>query len=208
MPLLTGAMSVRRYRVIGRSDNLGREKLVELLGEHCFREPRSAAKGGRNLGWVTLENLCDTDFSTQNVFFDQYFCFSLRIDDKRLPTKLVSALLDLRIREWLAEGGRERIPAIVKKEMREQLELEMLPRQLPAVGVHDVSWDLKDDVVRLFSTSGGTNETFRTHFAKTFALETRPVGPLHLIAEHKKSGSWVPALDQIGYADYRPEARR
>ncbi len=130
MPLLSGAMSVRRYRVIGRTDAYGREQLVELLTEQCFREPRSAAKGGRNLGWVTLENLCDTDFSTQNVFFDQYFCFSLRIDDKRLPARLVSGLLDLRIRDWLAESGRDRIPSIIKKEMREQLKMLRGSRQL------------------------------------------------------------------------------
>lgn len=208
MPLLTGALGGRRYRVIGDFNPEIRETYLDRLREEAFREPRSAAKGGENLGWVTLHNLCDTEFSGESCFFTQYFCFSLRIDNKRLPAKLVKALLELRMRDWLAESGREKVPTVVKKEMREQLELELFPRQLPSVAVHDVCWDLTRGTAHFFSNSGRANEVFRTLFAKSFQLETRPIGPLQLIAEHGQADTWVPALDRIGYADYRPEAPR
>lgn len=208
MPLLSGAMSARRYRVVADFDETGfREKLLERLTEEAFREPLSAAKGGENYGWVTLENLCDTDFAANKVLFNQYVSFSLRIDNKRLPGKLVKALLDLRIRAWLTETGRERAPGPVKKEMLEQIELELFPRQLPAVAVHDICWDLTARVVWFFSSSNKANELFRTLFAKTFLAETRPIGPLQLIAASKEAALWVPALDRIGYADYRPNRR-
>ncbi len=208
MPLLTGAMSARRYSVVAEFDDAGlRERLLERLAEEAFREPLSAAKGGENYGWVTLENLCDVDFSPSKVMFNQYVCFSLRIDNKRLPGKLVKALLDLRIRAWLAESGRERVPGPVKKEMLEQIELELYPRQLPAVAVHDICWDLAAKKVWFFSNSNKANELFRTLFAKTFQADTRPLGPLQLIARSAQAGAWVPALDRIGYADYRPGRR-
>jgi len=208
MPLLTGAISARRYSVVVDLDEAGfRDRILEGLSENAFREPLSAAKGGENYGWVTLENLCDVDFSTNKVLFNQYACFSLRIDNKRLPGKLVKALLDLRIRAWLKETGRERVPGPVKKEMLEQIELELYPRQLPAVAVHDVCWDMPGKKVWIFSTSNKVNELFRTLFAKTFLAETRPIGPLQLIANAPRSAEWVPALDRIGYADYRPDRR-
>jgi len=208
MPLLSGAMSTRRYRVVADFQAAGfRDALLERLSEEAFREPLSAAKGGENYGWVCLENLCDTDFSTNKVLFNQYACFSLRIDNKRLPGKLVKALLDLKIRAWLKETGRERAPGPIKKEMLEQIELELFPRQLPAVAVHDICWDLTSKVIWIFSTSNKVNELFRTLFAKTFQAETRPIGPLQLIAGSKHADTWVPALDRIGYADYRPDRR-
>ncbi|MCO4774341.1 MAG: recombination-associated protein RdgC [Deltaproteobacteria bacterium] len=208
MPLLTGAMSARRYSVIAEFEDAGlRDKLLDRLAEEAFREPLSAAKGGENYGWVTLENLCDVDFSASKVLFNQYVCFSLRIDNKRLPGKLVKALLDLRVRAWLKESGRERVPGPVKKEMLEQIELELYPRQLPAVSVHDICWDLGAKKVWFFSNSNKANELFRTLFAKTFLAETRPIGPLQLIATSEQAETWVPALDRIGYADYRPSRR-
>jgi DNA recombination-dependent growth factor C len=208
MPLLSGAISARRYRVVADYAETGfRDKLLERLSEDAFREPLTAAKGGENYGWVTLENLCDTDFAPNKVLFNQYMSFSLRIDNKRLPGKLVKALLDLRIRAWLAETGRERAPGPVKKEMLEQIELELYPRQLPAVAVHDICWDLTNQVVWFFSNSNKANELFRTLFAKSFLAETRPIGPLQLIAHSDRAGEWVPALDRIGYADYRPDRR-
>lgn len=205
MPLLTGAVSARRYRVVADFDEVGfRDKLLERLTEEAFREPLSAAKGGENYGWVTLENLCDTDFAPGKVLFNQYACFSLRIDNKRLPGKLVKALLELRIRAWLQESGRERAPGPVKKEMLEQIELELYPRQLPAVAVQDVCWDLANKQVWFFSTSNKSNELFRTLFAKTFQAETRPIGPLQLIAHAPDASDLVNALETIDYADYRP----
>lgn len=209
MPLLTGAMSARRYAVVAEFDEGGlRDAIPERLAEEAFREPLSAARGGENYGWVTLENLCDVDFAPNRVLFNQYACFSLRIDNKRLPGRLVKALLDLRIRAWLKESGRERVPGPVKKEMLEQIELELYPRQLPTVAVHDVCWDLAAGTVWFFSTSNKANELFRTLFAKTFQADTRPIGPLQLIAGSRHADRWVPALDRIGYADYRPGRER
>jgi len=205
---MSGAMGARRYRVIADFQEVGlRDRLLDRLAGEAFREPLSAAKGGENVGWVTLTNLCDTDFAADKVLFNQYMAFSLRMDNKRLPGKLVKALLDLRVRAWLAETGRERVPGPVKKEMLEQIELELYPRQLPAVAVHDVCWDLSSHTVWFFSNSNKANELFRMLFSKTFQAETRPIGPLQLIAGHKRSSEWVAALDRIGYADYRPDGR-
>lgn len=208
MPLLSGAMGARRYRVIADFQDVGlRDRLLDRLAGEAFREPLSAAKGGENVGWVTLTNLCDTDFAPDKVLFNQYMAFSLRMDNKRLPGKLVKALLDLRVRDWLSESGRERVPAPVKSEMLDQIELELYPRQLPAVAVHDVCWDLSSQTIWFFSNSNKANELFRMLFAKTFQAETRPIGPLQLIAGHLRAGEWVSALDRIGYADYRPDGR-
>jgi recombination associated protein RdgC len=208
MPLLSGAMGARRYQVLLQPDPPPRERWLEALAEKAFREPPSAAKAGENHGWVSLHNLCITEFEHEDCFYNQYLCFSLRMDRKAIPAKLLRALLDLRMRDWMAEMNREKVPAAVKRELKEQLELELLPRQLPSVAAHDVAWDTARGVVWFFNSGNKANEVFRILFGQTFDLETRPIGALQLIADNKEADQWVPKLDSIGHSDYRPEVPR
>ncbi len=204
MPLLTGAMGCRRYRVLNQPESIPRDEWLSALHEHRFREPPSSARGGENLGWVSLQNLCVTEFTHEGCFFNQYFAWSFRIDNKKLPGKLLAALLDLRIQDWLAETGRERIPSRVKGEIKEQLELELFPRQLPSVAAHDIAWDLKEETIRIFTNSAKVNESFRILFSQSFGLETRAIGPVDLVAEHRNADAWMTRVDVIGHSDYRP----
>ena len=208
MPLLTGAMGFRRYRVAEAPSSLDREALLTALEDHAFRKPPSAATGGETTGWVHINNLCITEFPYEECWFNQYLIFSLRIDNKTLPAKLLRAMLDLRCNEWLAESGREKVPATVRRELREQLELELFPRQLPRVTSHDICWDTSTHIVRFFNTSERVNEIFRILFFRTFGFSTVPVGTVELAAAHPKAGQWMPALDRLGHCDYRPEAGR
>ena len=208
MPLLAGAMGLRRYRVVDAPSSIDRDAMLEVLSKNAFRKPPSMATGGENIGWVNLHNLCITDFSLEDCWYNQYFCFSLRVDNKRLPARLLKAMLDLRVREWLADTGREKIPTPLRSELREQLEIELFPRQLPAVAAHDVCWDTATDVLRFFSTSEKANEMFRVLFHRSFGLETRPLAPVELVAGHSRASGWLPELDRVGHCDYRPEAAR
>lgn len=208
MPLLTGAMGCRRYRVLNFPERPDRDAMLAALGEHAFRESPSSVKSGENIGWVNLRNLCVATFDAQTSLFDPYLCWSLRIDARRLPAKLFKALLELRVEEWLAGTGREKAPATVKAELREQLEMEMLPRQLPSVAVHDVCWDLASGVVRLFANGNKANEAFRVLFSQTFGLETRTIGPVDLAWMNRPGDAWLSRLDAIGHSDYRPLEQR
>jgi len=198
-------MGCRRYRVLNQPAAIPRDEWLGALREHRFREPPSSALGGETLGWTALQNLCVTEFTHESCFFNQYFCWSLRIDNKTLPAKLLSALLDLRIQDWLAETGRERIPARVKGEIKDQLQLELFPRQLPSVGVHEIAWDLKSETIRIFANSTKVNESFRILFSQSFGLETRAIGPVDLVAAHRNADAWMDRVDVIGHSDYRPD---
>lgn len=205
MPLFQGAMGARRYRLLQDAEIPVRELLLDKLRAEVWREPRSANKGGENLGWVSVHNLCDVDPTSDKCFYNQYFVFSLRMDSKRLPSKLFKAMLDLRLKQWMKERNRERVPAQVKKEQKEQLELELFPKQLPSVATHDICWDLSKNALWFFSNSNKANEVFRGLFQKTFGLDLQPIGALRVLAGGNDGARWVDQLDAIGHGDYRPE---
>jgi len=178
--LLQGSFTCRRYRVLGAEREGFREAALARLAEFAFREPLSAAKKGEVFGWVSVHNLTDVDFTPDKVFYSQYCAFALRTDVKKLPARLFKALLDNEHRKWMAGTGRERVPAAVKKELREKLELQLLPRQLPTVSSVDVLWDMARGEVLFFSLSAKVNDRFRKLFARTFTLDLRPLGPVRL----------------------------
>ena len=207
MPLLKGAMGATRYRVVDPPSNLNRDDLLGHLNEKAFQEPFSQAQSGETIGWVNIHNLCVYSFDPEDSCYSQYLCFSLRIDNKRLPAKLVKARVELEAQAWMRERGADRIPSQVKRELKEQLELQLLPRQLPSVVAHDVCWDLKDHKVWFFAAARKANESFRQRFGQTFDLDLAPVGVMGAVRKHAMASEWRHRLDAVGHSDYRPEHR-
>ncbi len=180
MGLLSGSFTCRRYQVLHQEGEGFREACLVRLREFAFQEPLSAAKKGETFGWVSVHNLTDIDFTPDKVFYSQYFTFALRSDIKRLPSRLFRALLDNECQKWMASTGREKIPAPVKRELRDRLELSLLPRHLPTVSAVEVMWDLSRNELLFFSLSGKVNDTFRKLFSRTFQVHLRPLGPVRL----------------------------
>lgn len=180
MGLLKGSFTCRRYVVLGPEPEGFRAFALLRLKEFAFVEPLSAARKGEVFGWVSVHNLTETGFQPDDVAYSQYLAFALRTDVKKLPARLFAALLDKECRAWLRSTGRERVPPPVKKELRERLELQLLPRQLPTVSAVEVLWDLARGEVLFFSLSERANDRFRKLFARTFDRALRPLGPVRL----------------------------
>jgi len=207
MPLLKGAMGATRYRVVNPPAELDRDDLLVRLNDAAFKEPFSQAEAGETIGWVNIHNLCVYQFDPEDTCYTQYLCFSLRVDNKRLPAKLLKARVELDAQAWMRERGADRIPSQVKRELKEQLELQLLPRQLPSVTAHDVCWDLKAHKVWFFSASRKANESFRQRFGQTFNLDLAPIAVMGAVHKHAMAEQWRHRLDAVGHSDYRPEQR-
>jgi hypothetical protein len=194
VPLLSGAITGTRYQVIGPIPT--QEYILEQLAEGAFREPLSAAKKGETFGWCSVHNLTDPPV---DVVFTQYLAFALRTDVKRLPAALFRALLDKEMRKWMAGTGRERVPALVKKELREALELSLLARHLPSVSAVDVVWDTARGEVLFLSTSVKVNDRFRKLFSRSFGVDLRPLAPVRLGLQGSANiAATLAALDAAG----------
>lgn len=203
MAILSGSMTVRRYRVAGQVPDDFRAAYTEALTDHAWREPREWSTGIEAVGWCQVHNLLDTEFTDLNQWlYNEYLVVAMRVDKKSLPAKLLKAHLDKRVGAWCEENQRPKAPAKVKADIKEQLEFEMLGRTLPRVATHEMCWNLVEGTVLFHNTSDRVNDAFRKLFRHTFGLVLLPWSPLDFLADDPELAH---ALEVQGLSDLRPD---
>jgi recombination associated protein RdgC len=184
MGVLTGGMTVRRFRVAGDVPDGWREIYRDRLNKLAFREPTGGMGKEEVEGWVQVHNLLDTSFDDHNRWlYNQYAVFALRVDKKSLPAKLFKATVQKRCQAWCVERGVEKIPNATKKEIAEKLEAEWLDRTLPRVTLTELCWNVNDGWLLIGGHSDKVADRVRTRFHRTFGLVLVPWSPLDALAD-------------------------
>ena len=183
MSILKGALTTRRYRVVGTVPEDFRATFPELLAGRAFTEPVGLVRGEQRVGWVCAEETLGVDFSILDRWlFNQYAVLALRVERKLLPGPRLKAELARRLKAWCQEHGRERAPSSVRTEIRELLEDELYARVLPRTTTIEVVWNLVEGFVLIGSASDNACDVVRQHFRETFnglaLVETGPVDHL------------------------------
>jgi len=184
MGIVTGPMTLARFRVVGDRPQGWREVFRDRLNDHAFKEPPQGQGKEEVEGWVQVHNLLDAEFDDFNRWlYNDTVVLALRVDKKRLPAKLLRATLDKRAEAWCAERDVARCPNAVKAELKEELEHEWLARTLPSVSVTDAAWNIEGGWAVLHSLSEGVADRFRKRFYRTFGLKLVPWSPLDWLAD-------------------------
>lgn len=184
MAIVSGAVTGRRFKVVGRVPEGWRETYRVQLEKMAFREPPTSSHEKIELeGWVETGNLLDTRFDDLDTWVHGEFAvFALRVDKKTLPAKLFRATVDKTCREWAESQGLEKVPARKKAEIKEALESEWLRRTLPRVQTTEVAWNVREGWAVVGALSVGTLDKVRTRFHRTFGLALHTWSPV----------DWVP----------------
>jgi len=184
MGILSGALTARRFKVVGDVPEAFRDVYREQLGQFAFRDPPNEPGKAEIEGWVQTHNLLDASFDDLNRWlYDPYALFALRIDKKVLPANLLKATVEKECTKWCAEKGVERCPNAVKTEIKERIEDEWLRRTLPKVRVTELCWNMRDQWLVLHSLSESVADRVRKRFHQTFGLRLVPWSPLDWMSD-------------------------
>jgi len=184
MGIMSGSISVRRFRVVGELPEDWRESFRERLQEFAFRTPPQEVGKEEIEGWVEAHNLLDAGFEDFNKWlYNEYILFALRVDKKRLPAKLFAATLDKRCDAWKEKNGVERVPASIRSELKDALESEWLKKTLPSVAVTEAVWHIGEEWLILHGMSDAIADRFRKRFFRTFGLRCIPWSPLDFLTD-------------------------
>jgi len=169
MGLLKGNFSFARFRVEGQLPQAFFNFVNSRITANSFRETNRSTEEKR-LGWVSATDVLDADFESANYALGDYLIFSLRIDRKIIPPKLLKIKILEEERQFLAESGKERINKQTAEGIRDKVKLELLSRMDPVPSFYDVCWALGQNMVYFSSLSDKIADDFVDLFKKTFSL--------------------------------------
>lgn len=184
MGILSGAMTARRFTVLGEIPQGFRDTWRDALREHAFSEPPVASWRDEIEGWVEIHDILATGFDDINHWFvDPYVLLALRVDKKTLPAKLFKATLAREIREWCESRSVDRCPLATRNDLKEELERKWLARALPRVSVVEACWNVDQGWLLLHSHAERAADRFRRLFTRTFDLQLVPWSPLEWVED-------------------------
>ena len=182
MGFANASVSFTRFRILDPvTDELIRE-VPDRLRKHAFVDiddlPEMHAQG-----WVSFEDFLDTEWHEAPAQKGNYFVFSLRVDNRRIPAGVIRKHVAIALRqekEELRAHNKTFISRERKKEIREQVLLRLRQRFLPVPGEFNVIWLLEKNEVWFASTQSGMIDLFMEEFLQTFDLRLDQLTPYTL----------------------------
>lgn len=189
MGLFKGAVSYRRYRLLGEVPEDHVDRFLSAATKRVFKPIEGKTDEERSCGWVSIHSALDTELGAGKVFFDDLVLFRLRVDEKKVPGPVLAAHVQKAEREHAEKNNRENLTRGERRNIREMVRLELLGRVVPAMRTFDVAVDLAEREVRFWSLARAVCEEFQELFENTFGLNLLPLGPWGL------SSKLLPPLD-------------
>ena len=169
MRLLSSSVSITRYMVSGEIQTPVLDTIYNGLTRHTIRsiDEQPAEK---TFGWTSFKNPYLPDFGGSSFVIGPYLIFSLRIDKKTIPAKVVRKLFEVEMQKQLKSSGRKFLSTNEKKTIKDHITASLY-RRIPATpNIYDLVWNMEESRLWFFSNLKAANEALETLFLKSFNL--------------------------------------
>lgn len=181
MGLLSSKNSVTRYKVSGKLEAPVHEFVYHALKDYALSTLEDEASD-MVVGWTSVDYPFAPDFEGYSFVFGTYMLFSLRIDKKSIPSKLIQKHYAQEVARRKAETGREFLARHEEKAIKDHV-INRLSRRVPSIpNVYDLIWNHPEADLWFFSNMKTANEELETLFFKSFNLHLIRLFP-YTIAE-------------------------
>lgn len=169
MQLLSNTVSLTRYRVEGKPAEPVMDTIRDGLKNQVIREIDNDP-AAKSIGWTESARPFAPDFENAQFMFGTYVVFSLRIDKKSVPAKVVSKQVNMAAAKRLAETEQTQLSKNEKREIKDSVTHRLYTRIPATPNVYDLVWDCEGGTLWFFSNLKEANEELETLFAKSFRL--------------------------------------
>ncbi len=169
MGILSASLGLTRYKVEGKLDAPLLETVARCLEKNTISEI-DQEDSEKAVGWTPFQHPFNPNFDGSLFVVGTYFVFSLRIDKKSIPAKVIKKHCILEESRKLKEDGRDYLSRNEKKMIKEQI-IAVLSQRIPATpNIYDLIWDYENGNLTFFSNTKSANEELEALFSKTFKL--------------------------------------
>jgi hypothetical protein len=169
MSLLSSSVSITRYKVEGKLKPPILESVARGLKNFAITEIDEDISD-KATGWTSFHKPYQPDFTGSSFVYGNYLVFSLRIDKKNIPAKILKKHFMIESAKRLAKTGREYLYRDEKKLLKDRI-ITTLSLRIPATpNVYDVIWSYEDASLSFLSNLKAANEELETLFTQSFNL--------------------------------------
>lgn len=169
MGLLSRSVAITRYRVEGKLKAPILDAMARCLKEHTISEIDGDVSD-KAVGWTSFDRPFDPDFEGSSFVIGDYFVFSLRIEKRAIPPKLLKKHCAMEKAKRLADSGRQYLSREEKNMIRDHVR-NVLTLRIPATPyVHDLIWSYEDASLLFLSAQKSAGEELEALFLRTFNL--------------------------------------
>ncbi|MFH1982791.1 MAG: recombination-associated protein RdgC [Pseudomonadota bacterium] len=169
MGLLANSVSITQYLVKGKLTEPLIERLLEGLQHHSIQDIDGETLE-KAVGWTPIDHPYDPDFSLSPFVIGEYIFFSLRLDKKTIPAKILKKAIHVAVARQLKVKEREFLSRNEKQDIRDQVINHLLIKIPANPNIYDVMWHYEKGELTFFSTLKAANEALETLFIKSFDL--------------------------------------
>lgn len=168
MSLTSTSASITRFRVFGEL-NKPLEAVLSGLEKFSINRQTEENDAEERFGWTCAESPYTPDFG--GCFsIGSYFVFSLRVDKKTVPAKLVQQKITETLKKRMEQREDKSLSKAETKEIKTQVK-QMLISNAPFVPTtYDLFWDYEAATVYLLSNNKAVCEKLEDMFSKSFGL--------------------------------------
>lgn len=182
MGLLAGSTSFVRYAVEGEMPDNFWDFVAERITTFAFRDIDETFDE-YSIGWVSVENMFDSDFAYGSYRVGDTIVLGLRTDERKIST---SVLRKFSLKEEERIKKERQVPRLNRahrQEIKENMRLQLMKKAVPMASVYDLCWNLADGTLLFFSTNNKAQSVLEDFFRETFGLRLILQIP-YLTAEH------------------------
>jgi hypothetical protein len=183
MGLLSATTSLTRYKVDGKLEDPILDTIAAGLKNNTISDiddnPSEQA-----IGWASFQDPFNPNFDGSSFMIGTYIVFSLRVDKKSVPTKMVQKHYSIESAKRLKELGRDFLSANEKRMIKDHV-INLLNLKMPSTpNVYDVVWLYEMGELWFFSNLKSANEALETLFIKSFGVTLVRSIPYTMAAMH------------------------
>jgi len=169
MGFLSSTISLTRYRVEGKIE----EPILETIASGLIKYSISEIDGDtseKTVGWTSFDHPFSPDFESSSFVIGNYLIFSLRIDKKSIPPKVIKKHTAAEQGKRLAESGRAYLSKEEKNMIKDHVMNQLSLRVPSTPNIYDLVWSVEEGWVWFFTTMKAANEELETLFKNSFNL--------------------------------------
>ena len=167
--ILKGTASIVRYKVNGEIENNIIQFVTDKLKENVILDIDEGAQE-KSVGWTSTNAPHAPFFEDSSFLIGQYFVFSLRIDKKKIPAKVLKKHVTIESDRRLKFAGKEFISKSERQQIRESVSEMLLLKMHSTPNEYDLMWDYEEKELMFFTTNKSANEELESIFNKSFGF--------------------------------------